>query len=278
MPCETEKQLKTGKISVLMGIYNCADTLPNAIESIQAQTYTNWELILCDDCSTDATCSVAKQYADSDSRIKLIQNETNSKLAFTLNHCLDYATGEFIARMDGDDRSAPDRFEKQIHYLQEHPEIDLVGTAMQRFYNDGSLGMIDYAPEIPDKYTMHRTTPFKHATVMMRTKVLRGLGGYTVLPRTIRGQDRDLWYRFFAAGYHGANLQEPLYWVREDIEAIRRRTFHDRWMDFQTNLYGYRLLHYPVYWYPRLLLELSKALVPMNLVLKYRAHQAKNQK
>lgn len=96
-----------------MGVYNCADTLPEAIESIINQTYSNWELIICDDCSTDETWAVLERYqAKYPEKIKLVKNQINSKLAFSLNHCLKYATGEYVARMDGDDISVPDRFEK----------------------------------------------------------------------------------------------------------------------------------------------------------------------
>lgn len=264
-----------GKISILMGIYNCESTLPDAIESILAQTYENWELILCDDCSTDGTYAVAKAYADRfPEKILLLRNEKNSRLAFTLNHCLAHATGEFVARMDGDDKCLPERFEKQLAYLHAHPGAVLVGTAMQRFYNDGSLGAIASCPPTPDRFTPHHNGPsFNHATILAYKSVFDALGGYTVCPRTVRGQDRDLWFRFFNAGYQGVNMPDALYLVREDVEAIRRRTFHDRWISFRTEIYGYRLLHYPPHWYVMPVLRLSKALVPHRLQLLYRNWQ-----
>ena len=261
-------------ISVIMAIYNCAPTLPEAIESIINQTVTNWQLILCDDCSTDDTYAVAKRYADSDKRIKLIKNETHSMLPYSLNHCLENADGEFIARMDGDDISVPERFEKQIAYLHAHPDCKVVGTAMRRFDGD-KLGDIAYCPENPDRYTLHKGLPFNHATIMMRKETYDALGGYTVSKRTVRGQDRDLWFRFFHAGFSGNNLMEPLYMVREDINAIKRRTPYDRFRSYKTTLFGYRLLKYPWYWYIRPTLELSKCLVPSKAMLAIRRIQAK---
>ncbi len=267
-----------GKISILMGIYNCAKTLPEAIDSILAQTYENWELILCDDCSTDDTYAIAASYRDRyPDKIILIQNEQNSKLAFTLNHCLSHASGEFVARMDGDDRSVPDRFEKQVAFLREHEDIVLVGTAMQRFYDDGSLGAVATCPDRPDRLTPHACLAFNHATILAYTAVYNALGGYTVCPRTVRGQDRDLWYRFLHAGYKGANLQEPLYMVREDVDAIKRRTAKDRWISYQTTVYGYRLLKYPIHWYIKPTLGLLKVLVPIRGVLWYREWQKKRE-
>ena len=274
------KLAQSGKISVLMGIYNCSSTLKEAVDSILAQTYPNWELIFCDDCSTDDTYRIAQDYQNRyPEKIILLKNEKNLRLAYTLNRCLEVATGEFVARMDGDDRSTPDRFEKQVAYLRDHSDIVLVGTAMQRFSDDGSLGAIAYCEEKPDRDTPYRKgLVFNHATIMAYRNVYEQLGGYTVSPRTVRGQDRDLWYRFLAAGYQGANLQEPLYWVRENEGAIRRRDAKDRWISFQTEWIGYSLLHYPWYRYVKPIAELMKVLVPVKCVLWYRAWQTKKQK
>ena len=269
----------SGKISILMGIYNCASTLNEAIDSILAQTYTNWELILCDDCSTDDTYKIAEEYRQKyPDKIILLKNEKNSRLAFTLNRCLEAATGEFVARMDGDDISFPDRFEKQVAFLRSHPDIVLVGTAMQRFSDDGSLGAIAYCEEFPDKDTPYKKgLVFNHATIVAYRDTYNKLGGYTVSPRTVRGQDRDLWYRFLAAGYNGANIQEPLYWVRENETAIKRRSAKVRWNSYKTEMIGYKTLHYNCLRYIKPTLRLTKILVPTNVMLKYRNWQAKRQ-
>ena len=109
------------KVSVLMGIYNCAETLPQAVAAIQNQTYSNWELILCDDGSTDGTYEVAQRLAAADNRLILLRNAHNLGLNQTLNNCLAAATGDYIARMDGDDNCLPERFEKQVALLESHP-------------------------------------------------------------------------------------------------------------------------------------------------------------
>lgn len=265
------------KISVLMGIYNCEKTLADAIESIISQTYTDWELIMCDDCSTDGTFALAKQYADMyPEKIILLKNSENSRLAFTLNRCLKTATGKYVARMDGDDKCLPERFEKQVAFLESHPDTVLVGTAMQRFFDDGTLGSIACCEAQPDRYTPHRNPPvFNHATILAYKSVYDALGGYTVCPRTARGQDKDLWFRFLAAGYKGANMSDPLYLVREDAGAISRRDFHCRKISFQTDIFGYKLLGYPLRWYIKPLVQFSKAFVPQKLQLAYRKLQAK---
>ena len=259
-----------------MGIYNCASTLPAAIESILAQTYENWELIMCDDCSTDDTYKVAEEYKNKyPEKIILVRNEENSKLAFSLNHCLKHATGEYVARMDGDDISLPERFEKQIEFLNNNPDIQLVGTSMQRFNEDGKHNIV-YPPKNVDRYTLRNHVPFCHATIMTYKYVYDELGGYTVAERTVRGQDCDLWYRFFYKGFMGTNIMDPLYLVREDKNAVRRRTAKRRWYAYQTELKGHRLLNYPIWWTIKLTLRvIIKSLTPFFVYDMYKKYQAK---
>lgn len=266
------------KISIIMGIYNCAKTLPEAIDSILAQTYTNWELIMCDDASTDNTYEIAKRYADKyPDKIVLIQNEINSRLAYSLNHCLKYATGEYIARMDGDDISAPERLEKQLNYLQRHQDIHLVGTAMQQFDKEyKNIRLVKKPEHIRDKYILHSMNPFNHATILTYKYVFDVLGGYTVAERTTRCEDYDLWFRFLSKGFLGDNINEPLYHVREDINAIKRRTFKSRWQVWETTKYGYRLLGYPKYWlFESFIIILFKSIIPARLQFIFRKVQQK---
>ena len=108
------------RISVLMGIYNCAPYLQEALDSLYAQTYQDFKIILCDDGSKDDTFAIAQRNAKEHANIVLIRNERNMGLNYTLNHCLEYADTEFCARMDGDDLSEPTRFEKEISFLDAH--------------------------------------------------------------------------------------------------------------------------------------------------------------
>ena len=107
------------KISIIMSVYNCEETIRESIDSILAQTYTEWEFVICNDCSTDGTQEILDDYKQRfPERFILIRNQTNMRLAYSLNQCLQYVTGYFVARMDGDDYCAPDRFEKQIRFLE----------------------------------------------------------------------------------------------------------------------------------------------------------------
>ncbi len=260
-------------VSIIMGIYNCEDTLEEAIDSIIRQSYTNWELIMCDDGSVDNTYEIAKSYADKyPQQIFLLKNEKNMKLAYTLNKCLGVAKGEYIARMDGDDISLSERFEKQVKYLDEHVNIQVVGTGMQRFSEDG-LGATVFAPDKPNKYTMRNEVPFFHATIMMRKSTYDDLGGYLVSKYTQRSQDWELWFRFFAKGFVGENIHEALYKVREDKNAVKRRSFKSRCQTIKSTIIGYKMLDYPWFWYIKPILGIFKGLVPSSIVLLYRERQ-----
>ena len=227
---------------------------------------------MCDDASTDDTYIVAKQYQERyPDKIILIHNDVNSYLSFSLNHCLQYAKGPYVARMDGDDISIPERFEKEVRYLQAHPEVQLVGSAMQWFDEKNGPTRIIYQPEHPDKWSLHKSIPFHHATIMTYKSVYDALGGYTVSDRTRRAQDYDLWFRFFAQGFSGANIHEALYLVREDENAIKRRTFKVYWNTYKTTRIGYKLLDYPKSWLIKeFALAVMKGLTPYRVQLVYR--------
>ena len=264
------------KVSVIMGVYNCEATLAEAIDSILHQTYPHWELVMCDDGSTDGTYALAEKYQrEHTEKIVLLKNEQNRKLSYTLNRCLKAATGELIARMDADDISHPDRFEKQVCYLQEHPSVQLIGTAMCCFDKNGFHGVM-HPPVQPDSKALVSSTPFFHATIMTYKRVYDALGGYSLEKRAERVEDIDLWFRFFAHRFSGQNMDEALYDVREDLNAIRRRTLQARIHSIQTRAAGYRLLGFPMYWLIRpAVILFAKGLVAPHIASYIRKVKAK---
>lgn len=237
-----------GKVSVLMAVYNVEGTIREALDSLIGQTYDNWQAIICDDASVDDTYAVAREYEEKfPDKFKVIKNEANSKLPYSLNHCLKYADGEFVARMDGDDISLPERFEKQVDFLNSHPDVTVVGTSMIRFDEKGEFGIIEYK-EFPDKYALKNGVPHAHATIMMRKEAMDNIGGYTVSKITERGEDLDLWFRFYAAGYKGANLKEAYYKVREDKNTLKRRKLRYDFDYYKIRKNGYKMLKFPFWW------------------------------
>ena len=251
----------SGKISVLMGIFNCADTLEQAVKSIQNQTYTNWELILCEDGSTDNTYEVARTLAEKDSRIVLLRNGKNLGLNATLNRCLSAATGEYIARMDGDDDCLPDRFEKQLAILENQRDIAIVSTDMILFDETGEWGRATI-PEFPTPEQVVTGTAIRHAPVMLRKAAMEEVGGYTEHRRMLRVEDVNLWIKLYAAGYRCRNLPEPLYRMRNDQNALNRRKYRYRVNSVYVRLQGCRMLKLGIKSYLKAFRPMINGLVP----------------
>lgn len=249
------------KISVLMGIYNCQDTLEEAVQSIQNQTYTNWELILCDDGSNDRTLDVARKLAEKDSRIIVIQNEKNIGLNKTLNRCWRISSGEYIARMDGDDICMPFRFETQVSFLKENPAYAIVSSTMIYFDESGDWGRGKAIPA-PTPFDVVTGSPICHAPVMMRRECMEAVNGYSEDTRKLRVEDVDLWIKLYAAGYRCFNLEEPLYKMRNDKNAFSRRKYRYRVNSTLTRLEGCRKLHLGFSAYIKSFLPMIIGLIP----------------
>ncbi len=216
------------EISVIMGIFNCEDTLSLAIDSVLAQTNSDWELILCDDGSEDHTYDVAKQYQERyPDKIVLLKNDRNRGLNYTLNHCLIHAKGCYIARMDGDDLCAPERFEIEAKTLEREPEIAIVSTDMSYFDESGTWGKISH-PDYPKAEDFMHGTPFCHAPCMVRREAYMKVKGYSISERLMRVEDYHLWVKMYQAGYSGKNIHQTLYMMRDDRNAYSRRKFKYR--------------------------------------------------
>ena len=264
------------KISVIMGIYNCASTLQEALDSLYSQTFQDFEIILCDDGSKDNTYEVALQNKRQHENIILLRNEQNLGLNATLNKCLTIAKGDYIARMDGDDISLPTRFEKQVKFLDEHPEFALVSCPMSLFDKNGEWGK-NHLKAYPSKKDVITHIPsFTHAAVMIRKSVYVEVGGYTQSEYLLRVEDCHLWFKIYSLGYIGANLQEVLYCMRDDRDATSRRNWLARRNGIYVTWCGYRMFNMPWYWYPKLIIhasvEIAKYLMPQ-FVYEYFHHR-----
>lgn len=252
-------------ISVLMGVLNCENTLDESLESIVSQTETRWECILCDDGSADRTAEVIRRWQERfPDKIVFLQNEKNTGLAPSLNRCLAAARGEFIARMDGDDRCSPDRFEKELAYLKDHPDLTVVSTDMQCFDRDGVWGLRAY-PTVPEPKDLVHGVPFCHAACMMRSDALADAGGYSEADEYARVEDYELWVRIYARGYRGGNIHEPLYQMRDDRNAASRRKWKYRINESRVRLLAVKTLHLPFWMSLYAVYPLIMGLIPRSL-------------
>lgn len=260
-------------ITVLMGIYNCSDTLPRALDSLLKQTCSSWKCVMCDDGSSDNTYEIAKEYVNKyPNKFILIKNEVNQGLNITLNNCLAIADTEYIARMDGDDISLPTRFEKEIHVLKHNNDIDIVSSPMIYFDDKGDF-RIGSAIKRPTKKDVVCGGPICHAPCMMRTKALKSIGGYSTKKYTMRVEDVDMWIRLYANGSYCYNIDEPLYKMQDDRVAISRRKFKYRINSTITRWNGCRLMKLSLDAYIKCLSPIIVGLLPKPIYIFLHKHK-----
>lgn len=236
------------KISVIMPIYNCDKYLAAAVESILLQTFTDFELILVNDASTDDTLKIAQEYAKRDSRIKIINNKKNLNIAGSLNKGIEAAKAKIIARMDGDDISLPTRFQKQYELLTIREDVAVVGCNMLIMDSEGHE--YDKRAYASDSFTLKknifRYSPFAHPTVMYRKSAVKECGGYN--PQYSPTEDLDLWVRI-GSKYEFANIPEYLFKYRVFKQSSSHKKLRDvefkvmkiRWNAYKNYNYRVRL-------------------------------------
>lgn len=206
------------KVSIVMPVFNVAPYLREAMDSILNQTYEDFEFIVLNDCSPDNSEEILNTY--SDRRIVRYRGEKNVGFANILNVGIKMARGEFIARMDSDDISLPCRLEKQVAFLEDHPEIDLVSTGMQRFGE--SEKVLSHRTSFEDvKFDALSFSPVLHASSMWRrSKFL----DHDLLYRQemVPSEDYDLWTRALAQRLVLVNIPEVLYRYRTHDSQVTR--------------------------------------------------------
>lgn len=201
-------------ISIGIPFYNNQETLEAAIRSVFAQTWQDWELILLDDGSQDNSLAIAKSIRDS--RVKVISDSQNQGLASRLNQIAQLATGMYLARMDADDLMHPQRLERQITYLQEHPEIDVLATGVYSLNQENQpqgIRGLEPITGLTAKTVLLNKGLIIHPTVIAKTSWFQRYPYDTSYRRT---QDRELWCRA-AGNSQFAKILEPLYFYRENL-------------------------------------------------------------
>ena len=222
-------------VSVVMSTYNRADLLPRAVESILNQTYGDFEFIIIDDGSTDGTVDILRAYTEQDNRIKVITNRPNQGLIVSLNKGIDAARGKYIARMDDDDVAVPQRFERQVAFMEDHSDVAAVGSWISPL---DSMTPYSFQRETdPERIRIMLylgSVPVCHPSLLMRRDFLnrhhiRYRQGYEA------AEDRPFYGEIISAGGQIANIPEvlmhyrlhgsnnPEYYRRQ---AVNKRRFH----------------------------------------------------
>lgn len=201
-------------ITIAIPFYNAENYLADAIRSVFAQTYQNWELILIDDGSTDGSLKIAQSVKDP--RVKVVSDGINRRLATRLNEVTKMAEYDFIARMDADDLIFPERLERQMQYFNNDPNLDIVTTGVYSVKNDLSVkGIRGWNYEYPTfNDVVEKKTPVVHAALIAKKS------WYQRHPydETLRvAQDLDLWLRASSiSDFKIKSITDPLYIYREE--------------------------------------------------------------
>jgi glycosyltransferase involved in cell wall biosynthesis len=204
-------------ITVIMPVYNSEHYIREAIESILNQTFTDFQFLIIDDASTDQTISIINSYKDP--RIDLIEKVKNTGYTKSLNLGLKKARGKYIARMDSDDISLPERFEKQVAFLESNLDYVLCGTSYSILGEDRIIAVPNSFEEI--KFNLLRGNCIAHPTVMLRNEVLLK-HGLKYNPKMEPSEDYDLWVQLLSKGkLH--NLKEDLLLYRMHNSSVSRK-------------------------------------------------------
>ena len=207
--------MNTPLVSVILPVYNAEQFIGQALESMLQQTFDDFELIAIDDGSTDHSLEILKKYASADKRIKILSRE-HSGLVASLNRGVETARGKWIARMDADDIAMPQRFERQLQWL-EKTGADICGSWVKLF-GTGDRRIIKH-PQTDDaiKMKMIFCCPFTHSSVMMKTELVRQLHYDNAWENS---EDYDLWERATRAGWRMVNVPEILMLYRQHKAQI----------------------------------------------------------
>ncbi len=213
-------------ISVVMSIYNGEKYICESVDSILNQTYVNFEFIIINDGSNDASLDILHEYQSRDSRL-LIVNQENIGLTRSLNRGVKLAACEYIARQDADDISTPSRLEKQLNYMENHPEVAVIGCLADVF---GTNGVIHRSTDPKFKLSplgikryLAKKNLFMHGSSMMRKSCLAKVGFYREFFR--HSQDYDLWLRL-SQYFDLAILPKHLYGYRVTADAVSVSRYH----------------------------------------------------
>lgn len=212
--------MSTPLISIITPAYNCADTIHATADSILHQTYSNWEWLITDDCSDQATVETLNNLAQKDTRIRIFRNEDNGGAAVARNTSMSHANGDYIAFLDSDDMWHQDKLAKQVEFMKEDIHFSFTAYEIVNEHNQSTGQYVDAKQEGSFNY---RDMLCKQATLGCSTVMLRrNAFGDTAMPLLRTGQDYALWLKLLKTGVEAHILAQPLTRYRIMPNSISR--------------------------------------------------------
>lgn len=206
-------QARQPKVSILVAAYNASRFLAGTLDDLLAQTFSDFELVVVEDGSTDGTLSLLQSYAARDPRIVVVQNDQNMGLPRSLNRGLERCRAPLVARADADDRYPPDRLERQVQFMEAHPDVGILSGAIERIDENGSFLFRRQFPTEDGQIRLRElfVNSLPHPAVMYRKHLVDLAGGYD--PAYFTAEDSDLWSRLRRMT-RAANLDALLVYYR----------------------------------------------------------------
>jgi hypothetical protein len=212
-------------VSVILPVYNDADTVGNALESVLYQTFDDYEVVVVDDGSTDDSAAVVRDRIQSSDPVRLVEHERNRGLPAALNTGLEAIEGQFAARQDADDKSLPERLSTQFEYLSARPNVGVLATGVEVVDANGHVTG-SFAPPTDPTTVLDRGNPIVHGSIMARRDALLSVGGYDEFFKYC--QDYDLWNRLARAEYELRAIPDRLYRLQREqgsLTIAQRQTY-----------------------------------------------------
>lgn len=267
--------MKKIEVSVVMAEYNTKkEYLYIAIESILNQTFKNFEFIIVDDCGKNNLNEIVQKYDDK--RIRIVKNDRNRGLVYSLNHGIRESKGKYIVRMDTDDIADEKRIEKIYDYIKVHPEYAVVSSKVVEFSEEQKLGILGKEGEKSRKDIMHGNILI-HPSVIMRKDAIEKVGYYKEYNRA---EDFVLWCELLLAGYRLYTMDEVLLKYRVNLEDYNKRKLKHRKGEIRARLEYYPRLGANVNDYLYIIKSIISGIMPIwfvhfyrkNFVLKKKVH------
>ncbi len=260
------------KISVIISVYRSEKPayFDRALQSIWTdQTHKPEEIVLVQDgpIPDDLTAVIEKWKKETNGALLLLKNELNIGLTKSLNKAIQQASGDLLARMDSDDISDKQRFERQLAFMESHPDVDILGGSLQEFNEENSCLNVRHYPLNNEQAlkTMFKVSPLAHPSVMMRKRIFDEGIRYDERYRT--SQDIALWYDAECKGYKIANIPEVALYFRRDGDVYKRRSKAKAWNEFKIYMNGIRRIYGPfTYKYAYAIGRLCFRMMPISIV------------
>lgn len=234
----------TPLVSIIVACHNGEKYVDECISSLINQTYSNIEIVICDDCSTDNSYEKLIEWQQKDNRIIILKNTQNLFAASSRNKCIHASHGSYLMIQDIDDISESSRILTLLDSFQHYPGYSFISSAMSVFNEepDKPYMILKMKRKFPTKWDFMFNLPFNHPATMFTRDCLLNINGYESNKYTRRMEDYDLFMRLYAKGYKGVNIEPCLYRYRQDIANIKRRTFSSRIDEYKIRLRDFKML------------------------------------